>query len=112
MSKDAKKISRKQVCPDFNGLSDEQLSTFWSTTSPTGLKWLGDRLLAECLPRFEARDESFYPALEELRVQAGLSLDEAAAVLDTNPFIIECWEKGTLRAPASLPLIYRNRKFQ
>lgn len=98
----------KKPCPDLVGLSDSELRQFWETHKPQDFKALGDRLLAECLPRFAAREESFYPAdLAERRRAIPMNPQQMAELLGVNLSLVRCWEERTLRPPASLSLIYK-----
>lgn len=97
----------KKACPDLVGLDDESLRKFWKSHRPKDLKRLGDRLLAESLPRFAPRSEDFYPGdLAQRRQALNLSLTDMAQQLNINPSILASWESGEVRPPASLPLIY------
>lgn len=97
----------KKLCPDLTALSDDALREFWRTHQPQQLKRLGDRLLAESLPKLEARPPEFYVADLAARRQAtNLTLAQAAIQLGVTPTILAAWESGEVRPPASLPLIY------
>lgn len=97
----------KKICPDLVAMSDEDLRQFWSQNRPEELKRLGDRLLAESLPRFEPRVEDFYPKdLAERRQSAGLTVSQAAEKLKVSQVVLASWEAGEVRPPASLALIY------
>lgn len=97
----------KKICPDLVAMSDDELRDFWSRTAPEQLKRLGDRLLAESLPRFESRGDDFYAEdLAALRQAAGWTVAQAAERLSVNPVIVMSWESGEVRPPASLSLIY------
>ncbi len=97
----------KKICPDLVAMSDDELRDFWSRTRPEQLKRLGDRLLAESLPRVETRVCDFYVKdLAALRQSAGLTVAQAAEQLSVTPVIVMSWESGEVRPPASLSLIY------
>lgn len=97
----------KKICPDLVAMSDDELRDFWSRTAPDQLKRLGDRLLAESLPRVETRVCDFYAKdLAGLRQAAGWTIAQAAEKLDVTPVIVMSWESGEVRPPASLSLIY------
>lgn len=97
----------KKICPDLVAMSDDELRNFWGKTRPEDLKRLGDRLLAESLPRVESRVCDFYSDnLAELRQSAGLTVGQAAEKLSVTPVIVMSWESGEVRPPASLSLIY------
>ena len=97
----------KKLCPDLVALDDAALVAFWETHKVNQLKRLGDRLLAESLPRFEARDSKFYPTdLSTRRQGLNLSLSDTALRLGVNPVVLAAWESGEVRPPASLGLIY------
>jgi DNA-binding transcriptional regulator YiaG len=97
----------KKLCPDLSAMTDDALRQFWRDHSPEQLKRLSDRLLAESLPRFAPRPESFYAAdLVQQRVARNLSLQDMATRLGVNPAILTAWESGAVRPPASLALIY------
>mgnify|MGYP000866741492 CR=1 FL=1 len=106
------KPNSKKPCPDLVGMSDSDLENFWKTNQPENLKWLGDRLLAESLPRFEPRSDNFYPDLIAIRETAHRSLEQVAELLDTNPAVLLSWEEGRSRPPASLCFIYRQHLSQ
>jgi len=98
----------KKPCPDLVHLDDEGLTDFWKRHRPDELRSLGDRLLAESLPRFPARNEAFY--LENLaaeREKHHFDLEKMAGLLDVNPTVLQAWESGEVRPPASLALIYK-----
>jgi DNA-binding transcriptional regulator YiaG len=98
----------KKMCPDLVGLDDKSLIAFWQEHRVAQLKRLGDRLLAESLPRYEPRDSAFYPNdLAARRQGLNLSLSEAAVKLGVNPVLLAAWESGEVRPPASLGLIYQ-----
>lgn len=106
-----RKTTMKKPCPDLTALSDSALRDFWSNHQPDQLKRLGDRLLAESLPRVAPRSADFYPTnLESLRQQANLSQAQMALRLGITPAILAAWEGGQVRPPASLPLIYERLK--
>ena len=97
----------KKPCPDLVQLDDQQLVDFWKSHHPGDVKNLGDRLLAESLPRFAPRPAQFYCAdLAGQRDKTQLSRDQMAELLNINASVIEAWETGEVRAPASLTLIY------
>lgn len=97
----------KKICPDLVAMTDNELREFWGKTRPEDLKRLGDRLLAESLPRTEWRVCDFYPDnLAGLRQSAGLTVGQAAEKLSVTPVIVMSWESGEVRPPASLSLIY------
>ena len=99
----------KKPCPDLVHLDDAALTALWKSHCPNDLKNLGDRLLAESLPRFAPRGPEFYlddPA--QVREKANKTLEQVAKDLDINPFVLEAWESGEVRPPASLALIYAN----
>lgn len=97
----------KKICPDLVAMSDDELRDFWSRHRPEQLKRLGDRLLAESLPRVETRVCDFYAKdLAALRQSAGLTVAQAAEQLSVTPVIVMSWESGEVRPPASLSLIY------
>lgn len=101
----------KKPCPDLTTYSDDSLREFWSSHQPDQLKRLGDRLLAESLPRVAARSAEFYSAnLESLRQQVNMSQAQMALRLGVTPAILAAWESGQVRPPASLPLIYERLK--
>lgn len=97
----------KKVCPDLSAMSDDELRNFWHHHRPEQLKRLGDRLLAESLPRMETRVCEFYVQdLAALRQSAGLTVTQAAQLLHISSVVILAWESGDVRPPASLSLIY------
>ena len=97
----------KKTCPDLSGLSAEALREFWANHQPHQLKRLGDRLLAESLPKQEARSAEFYTNdLAQRRQALNLTLHQAALLLGVSSTIVAAWESGEVRPPASLPLIY------
>lgn len=97
----------KKLCPDLNSLADAALREFWQSHRPEQLKRLGDRLLAESLPKIQPRDQSFYPAdLSQRRVALNVSVEEMSKRLGVTPAILIAWETGSVRPPASLGLIY------
>lgn len=97
----------KKLCPDFTAMTDEQLREFWQQHKPHQLKRLGDRLLAESLPRLQPRSPEFYvPDLAERRLAANLTQAQAALELGVTTPVLAAWESGEVRPPASLPLIY------
>lgn len=97
----------KKICPDLVAMSDDELRDFWSKNRPEQLKRLGDRLLAESLPRVETRVCDFYVEdLAALRQSAGLTVSQAAEQLSVTPVIVMSWESREVRPPASLSLIY------
>jgi len=97
----------KKICPDLVAMSDDALRDFWERHTPDQLKRLGDRLLAESLPRVETRVCDFYAEdLAALRQSAGFTIAQAAQRLDVTPVILMSWESGEVRPPASLSLIY------
>ena len=97
----------KKQCPDLVNLNDEQLIEFWEAHRPEELRNLGDRLLAESLPLFSARPSSFYLSdLAARREAAGRTLEQMAQSLSINPSVLQAWETGEVRAPASLSRIY------
>lgn len=99
----------KKLCPDLTAMSDDALREFWQKNQPQSLKRLGDRLLAESIPRIEPRGPEFYGVdLTARRVSLGLTLNQAAQILGVTPAILAAWESGEVRPPASLPLIYAN----
>lgn len=98
----------KRPCPDLLAMEDQQLRDFWKVQRPENFKRLGDRLLAESLPRFPPRESSFYLAdLGSRRTSANLSLEQMAERLGVNSSILRAWESGEVRPPASLALIYQ-----
>lgn len=98
--------SMKKPCPDLTAMNDDALREFWKAHRPENLKKLGDRLLAESLPRFEPRSQEFYPGdLAALRQARGWSLNDLAARLTVNSCILAAWESGAVRPPASLGLL-------
>jgi DNA-binding XRE family transcriptional regulator len=97
----------KKLCPDLTALSDDALREFWQQHQPHQLKRLGDRLLAESLPKWEPRSPEFCaPDLAERRQALNLTLNQAALQLGVTPVTLAAWESGEVRPPASLPLIY------
>lgn len=97
----------KKLCPDFTTMSDQALREFWQRNQPQQLKRLGDRLLAESLPKIEPRGPEFYGVdLAARRIALNLTLTQAALNLGVTPAILAAWESGEVRPPASLPLIY------
>lgn len=97
----------KKICPDLNALSDQALREFWQQNRPEHLKRLGDRLLAESLPKIPPRESSFYPQdLARQRLARNLSLQDMSRFLGVNPAVLAAWESGSVRPPASLSLIY------
>jgi len=94
-------------CPDLLAMNDDELRDFWGRHQPADLKALGDRLLAESLPRFAPRAEEFYPDnLAERRRALPISSSKMAELLGVNLNVLRSWEAKTLRPPASLSLIY------
>jgi DNA-binding transcriptional regulator YiaG len=88
-------------------LSDEDLRSFWAQHKPEDLKLLGDRLLAECLPRYPERPGDFYAAdLDQVREGLGLTVETVARRLGVSRTMLRCWEQGDIRPPASLKLLY------
>ena len=97
----------KRACPDLVALSDDDLRAFWNQHKPEELKLLGDRLLAECLPRYPERPGDFYsPDLAEVREALGLTLETVARRLGVSRTMLRSWEHGEIRPPASLKLLY------
>lgn len=97
----------KKICPDLVAMSDDALRDFWQHHKPEQLKRLGDRLLAESLPRVESRVPDFYAEdLATLRQAAGFTVAQASQRLEVTPVILMSWESGEVRPPASLSLIY------
>lgn len=99
----------KKPCPDLVALDDASLTDFWKAHKPTDFKNLGDRLLAESLPRFAQRGPEFFleNAAQE-REKKQKNLEQMAAYLGINPTVLQAWESGEVRPPASLALIYRS----
>ncbi len=100
----------KRKAPDLYRCTDEELQAFWQDQDPSQVESLGDHLLAEALPRYNARSYGFaFPAtrLAELRQAAGLSLDQLAERLAVNPQLLAAWEGDQLKIPGSLYLIYQ-----
>jgi DNA-binding XRE family transcriptional regulator len=98
----------KRPCPDLLAMEDQQLRDFWKVQRPENFKRLGDRLLAESLPRFPPREASFYLSdLGQLRTAANLSLEQLSQRLGVSSSILKAWEEGEVRPPASLSLIYQ-----
>ena len=97
----------KKPCPDLTALSDEALRQFWTNHRPHQLKRLGDRLLAESLPKLEPRGAEFYvDDLASRRQALNLTLHQAALELGVTTTVLAAWEAGEVRQPPSLPLIY------
>lgn len=97
----------KKICPDLVAMSDSELRQFWFDHHPDQLKRLGDRLLAESLPRFEPRPEEFYPGdLSQLRLKTRYTQTQLAELLGVTPTVLAAWEEREVRPPASLALIY------
>lgn len=96
-------------CPDLLRFDEQALREFWSHQDPFDLKRLGDRLLAESLPTREPRQglEPEPGSLESLRREAGLTLGQLAEKLGVNPELLAAWERGRIRPPESLGLIYQ-----
>ncbi len=100
----------KRKPPDLYRCTDEELQAFWQDQDPSQVESLGDQLLAESLPRYNARSYDFaFPAqrLTELRQTAGLTLEQLAERLGVNPQLLAAWEGDQLKIPGSLYLIYQ-----
>lgn len=94
-------------CPDLAGMSCDQRTEFWSKNDPRELRRLGDRLLAESLPR-EATSrprEELSQACLRGREEAGWSRGAVAKLLGVTESVLEAWENDRVKAPDSLPLI-------
>ena len=99
----------KKLCPELVSLDDTALADFWKAHKPTDFKNLGDRLLAESLPRFAQRGPEFFlENATQQREEKHKSLDQMAQYLGINPTVLQAWESGEVRPPASLALIYRS----
>lgn len=95
-------------CPDLAAMSSAQRSEFWSNQDPRELRRLGDRLLAESLPREEpasAPREVLSLAAEQRRESGGWSVATVAKLLGVTESLVEAWEEDQVRTPDSLPLI-------
>jgi DNA-binding transcriptional regulator YiaG len=98
----------KIEAPNLMQMSNSELEAFWLTHQPTEVRNLGDRLLAESLPRFPPREERFYPDdLTEVRQAIPLTIAQMAQALGVTESTVMAWESFMVRPPASLGLIYR-----
>jgi hypothetical protein len=94
-------------CPDLAAMSGAQRAEFWSQIDPRELRRLGDRLLAESLPREDPgppREELSRLAVEH-RQSAGWSRAQAAGLLGVTESLLEAWETDRVKAPESLAMI-------
>ncbi len=94
-------------CPDLAAMTGEQRAEFWSQNDPRELRRLGDRLLAESLPRENASSprEVLSLASAQRREAGGWSRAAVAKVLGVTEDLVEAWETDKVRAPDSLPLV-------
>lgn len=97
-------------CPDLASMTADQRADFWSNNDPRELRRLGDRLLAECLPREHKSGESreaLSLAASQARTAAGWSRASVAKVLGVSEAIVESWETDQVQPPDSLLLILK-----
>jgi DNA-binding transcriptional regulator YiaG len=97
----------KIEAPNFVALSDSELETFWRSHQVSDVRNLGDRLLAESLPRFAPRDSHYYPEdLSQRRQAIPMTVIQVAQQLGVTEALVMGWESGMMRPPASLAIIY------
>lgn len=94
-------------CPDLAAMTTEQRAEFWSQNDPRELRRLGDRLLAESLPREEhsCAREALSLAVGQRRESGGWSVATVAKVLGVTESLVQAWESDKVKTPDSLPLI-------
>lgn len=94
-------------CPDLAAMTSQQRSEFWSHSDPRELRRLGDRLLAESLPREQhsCAREALSLAAAQRRELGGWSRATVAKVLGVTESLVEAWETDKVKTPDSLPLI-------
>jgi ribosome-binding protein aMBF1 (putative translation factor) len=95
-------------CPDLAAMTGAQRAEFWSHNDPRELRRLGDRLLAESLPRDD--DEPNHRSIlsqqfRERQVTGGWSRARLADLLGVTDSMLEAWERDQIKTPDSLPLI-------
>ena len=94
-------------CPDLAAMTAAQRTEFWSQNDPRELRRLGDRLLAESLPREQetCAREALSLAAAQRRESGGWSVATLARVLGVNESLVQAWETDKVKTPDSLPLI-------
>lgn len=90
-------------------MSDSQRAEFWSQVDPRELRRLGDRLLAESLPRRDGPNHRERLADESLaaREAGGWGRVQVAKLLGVTESMIEAWEDDQVKSPDSLPLVLK-----
>ena len=88
-------------------MTSAQRAEFWSQNDPRDLRRLGDRLLAECLPRGDEPNhrEILSQQIKERRHSGGWSRPKLAELLGVTDAILDSWEYDQVRPPDSLPMI-------
>lgn len=94
-------------CPDLAGMTRQQRADFWSCHDPRDLRGLGDRLLAECLPRCDGPNHRkiLSQHIRERRLVGEWSRARLAALLGVSDSMLQAWERDQVKPPDSLPLI-------
>lgn len=94
-------------CPDLAAMTTVQRTEFWAQNDPRELRRLGDRLLAESLPREQesCAREALSLAAAVGRESGGWSVATVARVLGVTESLVQAWETDRVKTPDSLPLI-------
>jgi ribosome-binding protein aMBF1 (putative translation factor) len=88
-------------------MTSVQRAEFWSQNDPRELRRLGDRLLAESLPRDDDPNHRSILSqhFRERQVVGGWSRQKLAELLGVTDSMLEAWERDQIKTPDSLPLI-------
>lgn len=88
-------------------MTGAQRADFWAQADPRELRRLGDRLLAESLPRDDESEprELLAERSARRREAGGWSRDQVANVLGVTESMVEAWETDRVKPPDSLPLV-------
>lgn len=95
-------------CPDLAAMTSAQRAEFWSRSDPRELRRLGDRLLAECLPKdadVPNHRDLLSQQARERRLHGRWSAVGLAKLLGVTANMLEAWERDQVKPPDSLPLI-------
>lgn len=96
-------------CPDLTQMSTAEKAEFWETSDPRELRRLGDRLMAESLPLFQAPKprEEMGQEFADARHAGGWSEEEIAEILGVTAEMVAAWESDLVKTPESGALALR-----
>ena len=96
-------------CPDLTKMTAQAKADFWLDKDPRKIRRLGDRLLAESLPTYEASQSRDVTSQQigTARKELGWDFEQVSKVIGTTAEVLASWEEDRVRPPESLPYILR-----